>query len=100
MTGPILPACSIQSPSCGACGEETSHDGDVFYCWPCELDYGDGADGTTATYRSPDTPPCGRPCTNEWHTSLGPYDCTPCQLPAGHKAAHWTACLPSPKETP
>ena len=30
---------------------------------------------------------------------LGPYDCTPCQLPTGHKAAHWTACRPSPKET-
>lgn len=27
-------------------------------------------------------------------------NCTPCQLPAGHKAAHWTACRPSPKETP
>ena len=36
-----------------------------------------------------------------WHgsPSLGPYDCTPCQLPTGYKADHWTACRPSPKET-
>lgn len=23
----------------------------------------------------------------------------PCQLPTGYKAAHWTACRTSPKET-
>ena len=30
-----LPYCSIQNPACGACGSETSHDGDSFYCEPC-----------------------------------------------------------------
>lgn len=52
-------------------------------------------------YYTPDAKPCGARCRNPWHgsPSLGPYDCTPCQLPTGHKAAHWTACRPSPKET-
>ena len=101
MTGPTLPACSVQYPSCGACGSDTSHDGDGFYCDPCGLDYGAGEDGTVATYRNPDTPPCGHTCTNEWHGSrvLGPYECTPCQLPQDHAADHWTDCRPIPKET-
>ena len=102
MTGPVtLPTCSVRYPTCGACGCETDHDGDTYYCDLCGFDYGDGADDTTATYRAPDADPCGEPCSNSWHGSrdLGPYDCTPCQLPAGHKAAHWTACRPSPKET-
>ena len=60
-----------------------------------------GADDTTATYRAPDADPCGELCSNSWHGSrdLGLYGCTPCQLPTGHKAAHWTACRPSPKVT-
>ena len=96
-----LPTCSVHYPACGACGGETDHDGDTYYCDPCGLDYGDGADDTTATYRAPDADPCGAPCSNAWHGSrdLGPYDCTPCQLPTGHKSPHWTACRPSPKET-
>ena len=42
--------------------------------------------------RATDAELCGEPCSNSWHSSrsLGPYDCTPCQLPTGHKAAHWT----------
>ena len=39
-----LPYCSIQNPACGACGSETSHDGDSFCCEPCGLDYGDGSE--------------------------------------------------------
>ena len=102
MTGPVtLPTCSFHHPTCGACGTETDYDGDSYFCDLCDLDYGDGTDDTTATYYTPDAKPCGARCRNPWHgsPSLGPYDCTPCQLPAGHKAAHWSACRPSPKET-
>ena len=102
MTGPVtLPTCSVHYPTCGACGGEIDYDGDSYFCAPCDLDYGDGADDTSAAYYTADAKPCGARCRNPWHvsTSLGPYDCTPCQLPAGHKAAHWTACRPSPKET-
>ena len=104
MTGPVwLPTCSVRYPACGACGSETDYDGDSLYCDPCGLDYGDGTESKPATYyHTADAKPCGARCRNPWHgsPSLGPYDCTPCQLPAGHKAAHWTACRPSPKETP
>ena len=103
MTGPVkLPSCRTQAPECGACRGETFYDGSDFICDECGLFYGDGFDGTTAVYINPDRPPCGAPCSNTWHRSRDLshyYDCTPCQLPAGHKAAHWTACRPSPKET-
>ena len=67
MSRPNLPLCSWQYPSCGACGGETSHDGDAFYCDDCGLDYGKGADGTEATYRDEGRSPCGAPCSG--HTS-------------------------------
>lgn len=92
-----LPSCSIQYPSCGACGCHTDYDGDTFYCDDCRLDYGRGEDGETATYRDEEAGPCGTPCDNEWH---GPdkirggwtYLCQPCALPAGHTSDHWTNC--------
>ena len=96
---PNLPTCSIHNPTCGACGAETEHDGDTYYCDVCDLDYGDGAE-TTATYRDEDAPPCGAPCANYWH---GPdliragwaYECQPCPLPATHEeGGHWHPCQP------
>lgn len=89
-----LPSCSIQYPSCGACGCETTHDGDSFYCDDCDLDYGQGQDGEQATFRDEDDKPCGEPCDNCWH---GPkagytYECAPCALPTGHLSTHWTPC--------
>ena len=93
-----LPTCRAQYPACGACGGETSYDGDSFYCDNCGLDYGDGAE-TTATYRDEDAEPCGHPCDNYLH---GPdlirpglsHQCVPCSLPAGHASMHWHDCQP------
>lgn len=88
-----LPACAVQYPSCGACGCDTRHDGDSFYCEECDLDYGNGDDGNVATFRDEEQKPCGKPCDNSWH---GPehfdFACTPCQLPATHSGWCWTDC--------
>ena len=92
-----LPTCTVQYPSCGACGGDTDYDGDSFYCEGCQLDYGDGEDGTVATFLDEGTPACGKPCTNEWHRTVTPRDCRPCQLPNTHTGHHWTGC--TPKET-
>ena len=97
MSRPNLPLCSWQYPTCGACGGETSHDGDVFYCDDCRLDYGDGEDGTEATYRDEGCPPCGAPCSG--HLPLNEaqwrWECTPCQLPDTHAPLlHWHDCQP------
>jgi hypothetical protein len=96
-----LPFCVTQHPLCSACGSETSHDGDSFYCPDCLLDYGDGQDGNEGTYRDPDTEPCGAECDNYWHTNgdLGVFDCKTCALPKGHHRGRtgitcWTNCTP------
>lgn len=88
-----LPVCAVQYPSCGACGGETEHDGDSFYCDDCQLDYGNGDDGNEAQFRDEEILPCGKPCDNTWH---GPkhfdLECTPCRLPATHTDMCWTDC--------
>lgn len=92
-----LPNCRVQNPSCGACGRETRHDGESFYCEDCCLDYGDGEDHTEATFRDEESEPCAAACDNYWH---GPhkirygegYDCSPCALPKDHTSLHWTNC--------
>lgn len=95
-----LPYCTIQNPACGACGGETSHDGDSFYCEPCGLDYGDGGSETRATYRDEGVEPCGHPCGNYWHgrdlSAVGwSFRCEPCALPATHEeGGHWHDCSP------
>lgn len=101
MTFPTLPMSIPRYPECGACGDECDHDGDSFVCDPCGLDYGNEDAGTLAVYMDPDAVPCGAACDNGWHKTYRYYRfvCTPCQLPTGHKAAHWTACRPSQKET-
>lgn len=92
-----LPACSIQYPSCGACGQDTDHDGDTFYCNDCGLDYGNGEDQTEAEFRDEDAEPCAQACDNYWHGADKiregwTYDCLPCPLPAGHTSDHWNPC--------
>jgi hypothetical protein len=89
-----LPYCSVQNPSCGACGGDTRHDGDSFYCEDCLLDYGTGEDGETATYLDEEAEPCGNPCDNSWHTKFDYAECKPCSLPKGHHSDHWTPCRP------
>ncbi|WPM94312.1 hypothetical protein VB1_CDS0063 [Arthrobacter phage Marchesin] len=88
-----LPSCSVQHPACGACGDETSSDGESFYCDDCGLDYGDGSD-TQAEFRDEDAEVCGEPCSNSWHARIfaEPMICSPCELPEGHKSDHWTDC--------
>lgn len=92
-----LPRCSVQYPSCGSCGGETDNDGESIYCDDCGLDYGDGDDGTTATYRDEDAEPCAVPCANTWHAPNAikaglSFECVPCSLPKGHTSLHWTPC--------
>ena len=89
-----LPSCTVQSPACGACGMETDHDGNSFYCDDCGLDYGDGDERIPATYREEDALACGNPCDNYWHGAHGFKECRPCTLPKGHISMHWTPCQP------
>ncbi|MGY2747251.1 hypothetical protein ACVWZ8_004368 [Arthrobacter sp. UYCu723] len=86
-----LPRCCIQTPACGACGDDTAHDGDSFYCDDCGLDYGNGDESDPAVFRDEELPPCGEACDNNWHIKFG-LTCTPCELPAGHTSDHWTDC--------
>lgn len=97
MSDIALPTCSVQSPACGGCDGETSHDGESYYCDDCGLDYGDGDDGRTATYRDEDAEPCAVPCANTWHAPNAikaglSFECAPCSLPKGHTSLHWTPC--------
>ena len=88
-----LPVCAVEYPSCGACGSNTSHDGDTFYCDECDLDYGDGDDGHEAQFRDEEQKPCGKPCDNTWHAPEHlNLICTPCKLPATHTSFCWTDC--------
>lgn len=92
-----LPVCSVQHPSCGACGLETRFDDGIFYCDDCGLNYGDGEDQTEAEFADEDAEPCAQACDNRWHqegmiSKDWTYDCQPCPLPAGHTSDHWTPC--------
>ena len=88
-----LPSCAVQYQACGACGADTAHDGDSFYCEDCDLDYGNGDDGNVATFRDEEAKTCSSPCDNYWHSKVElDMICTPCQLPAGHRGWHWTDC--------
>lgn len=93
-----LPSCSVTYPTCGACYEETAHDGDDFYCGPCGLTYGDGGENE-AEFIEPQDDPCARPCTNPHHEAHNiranlSFNCEPCKLPAGHTSDCWTDCTP------
>jgi hypothetical protein len=88
-----LPSCTIQYPACGACGDDTDHDGDGFYCDDCGLDYGDGDESSPATFRDEEQPPCGKPCDNGWHKPEAlDLICSPCELPKDHNSMCWTDC--------
>lgn len=90
-----LPDAQMQNPACGACGSETSDQGDEYVCEDCQLAF--DHDDLDARFLNPDVEPCGRPCDNWWHgdnrirSGLG-FDCGTCHLPAGHVSMHWTGC--------
>ena len=85
-----LPRCEVQHPACGACWSETDFDGDIFACYLCGLNYGDGEDNTEAEFLE-DVTACGVECSNGWHKTLG-LACEPCKLPKGHESMCWTDC--------
>lgn len=85
-----LPSCIIQYPACGACGSDTEHDGDSFYCDDCGLDFGPD-DSEPATFRDEEQPACGKECRNNWH-KVYELTCEECKLPEGHKSDCWTGC--------
>ena len=91
-----LPDAVPKSPSCGACGAETSWD-DGPVCYECQLVF----DPTTmeAEFLDADAVACRTPCGNYWHddNKIRPgwgYQCSTCQLPEGHTSDHWTDCEP------
>lgn len=94
-----LPSAVVQNPACGACGLETTFDGDRFVCEACQLGF--ARDDCRAFFLDPDIEPCGVPCDNRWHgdhlikRGTG-YDCNSCKLPAGHQSLHWTGCQTRP----
>ena len=88
-----LPQGEYQYPVCGACGDELDHDGG-FYCESCGLSYDDELH---PSYTDDTAPPCGKPCTNEWHAIAATRQdtrirCYPCALPKGHTSSCWTGC--------
>lgn len=87
-----LPSCQHQTPSCGACGSNTTFDGDSFLCYDCGLNYGDGDEMNEPEFIE-EVKACNWPCDNYWH---GPdqldLTCSRCELPAGHSSLHWTDC--------
>lgn len=88
-----LPRTDHRAPACGACGDETSWNDGFFDCENCGLSY-DDAD-LDVSFTDEEAEPCLHPCENTWHgsPSLGPYECHPCALPAGHPTKfHWTGC--------
>lgn len=88
----VMPICEAV-PTCGACGDETDWDGDSFVCYTCGLDYGDGKDGTPASYIDPSARRCGRPCGRKWHKQLVQIStCGTCVLPNGHGDECYTDC--------
>lgn len=75
------------------CGDETDWDGDSFVCYTCGLNYGDGKDGTPASYIDPFARRCGRPCGQKWHKVLVQIStCGTCVLPNGHGHGCYTDC--------
>lgn len=98
-THPALPDADVQYPICGACGDETEHDGDSFRCYACRLAF--DSNTLQAEYDDELDEPCGAPCTNEYHGDerIKPgwtFACEPCALPQGHTSEHWTPCTPAP----
>lgn len=94
-----LPVCSIQTPSCGACGLDTTFEDGLFVCYDCGLGYGDGEDGTEAEFWDEDAEPCSHACDNHFHGfgKIRPgqgYNCKPCPLPSTHTSDHWHPCEP------
>lgn len=92
-----LPECSYNAPSCGSCGDDLRYEDASFYCEECQLDYGDGNDGTEAAFVDTHAAKCAKPCENYWHgegklrAGYG-FECAPCALPVGHTSACWTPC--------
>lgn len=84
-----LPYPIATYPLCGACEQETSHDGDSFVCEPCGLDYGEGSESDRAKFLDPGTSECGAISISaaDWGR-LGITE-SPCSLPNGHRSSHW-----------
>jgi hypothetical protein len=90
-----LPAAEHRPPSCGACGDETTYDGDSFVCYDCGLAF--DPDTLAADYLDPDAATCAAPCNNPWHKPgqskpARTYTCGTCALPDGHDRPCWTGC--------
>lgn len=95
----VMPTCDTSAPTCGACDDETEWDGNSFACYTCGLNYGDGKDGTPASYIDPSARRCGQPCSRKWHKlPTLTTTCGTCVLPNGHGEGCYTDCrvVPAP----
>ena len=85
-----LPGAIMHNPNCGACHEETQHDGDDFYCEGCGIGYSSRDPEQPGWYRDEETTPCGATSTNESYEKLHAnsrwyrFINHPCPLPRGH----------------
>lgn len=104
---PSLPGPHIIQPTCGACGDDLSHDGETYFCAPCGLDYGETIRGDEPAVFRDDVDVCGSPCINRFHQEDGGvvhsngrrqrWVCHPCALPVGHTSSHWSGCSLQPE---
>jgi hypothetical protein len=86
-----LPGASVSYPSCGACHEDTEHDGDEFYCDGCGIAYASSDPEAPGHFRDEEQPVCGTISTKapyekihtngQWYRFIEHV----CPLPKGHK---------------
>ena len=82
-----LPDAELDNPNCGVCYSQTDDTGDSYICHDCGITYSHLT--LAPNLADPDQPACGKPCTNEWHTSNPTHPgyrwkCYPCALPINH----------------
>lgn len=93
------------SISCGACGSELEHDGDLHVCFACGLcwDNNDPFDDSPARFLDEEATPCGEPSGDKLRVDVRPlrtefgvvkewrewtHVYAACNLPSGHKSMH------------
>ena len=88
----LAPALYWRSPDCSVCGEETSHDGDSFYCEHCNVYWPDEPDGEGAWHNDDieQCPSTHQPLARNSFAEGKPYqyETKRCLLDADHKPPH------------
>jgi hypothetical protein len=86
------PALYIRNPDCTACGQETCHDGDGFYCEDCGINWPDpDSEGEWSDEEAAQCPSTHQPFALSRHveaTHGQKYATERCLLDAGHLLTH------------